>query len=276
MTTAPKNKADQAPKIGKKGGKKFPRVPLSTALDYAKKLVSKTHTGPQSKEVILMGVLGSKYQKGELGMSALNQYGLMVGDGKSNFIADELAKQIVAAPPDELIPLYRVAALKPLVFKALFETFHSDTVSKSRLKQRAADLRVHPDETANCVELYVASMVTAELVTVAGDQITHLASVDAAVQPTVVDEQDVESANLVEGSSTEDSIQAHGDPDGVAAPSTKGGNGSAGKAAAETQQDGASGVVPRAVFNVNVTLDASLDVEKLEKQLALLRRYGAL
>jgi hypothetical protein len=43
------------------------------------------------------------------------------------------------------------------------------------------------------------------------------------------------------------------------------------------QQDGA-GVAsgPRAVFNVNVTLDSSLDIEKLQKQLELLKRFGAI
>jgi hypothetical protein len=33
---------------------------------------------------------------------------------------------------------------------------------------------------------------------------------------------------------------------------------------------------PRAVFNVNVTLDSSLDIEKLQKQLELLKRFGAI
>ena len=35
-------------------------------------------------------------------------------------------------------------------------------------------------------------------------------------------------------------------------------------------------VRPRAAIQVNVTLDSSLDTEKLEKQLALLGKYGAL
>jgi hypothetical protein len=159
------------------------------------------------------------------------------------------------------------------VFKALFETYHSDTVSKAKLKQRAADLKVHPDETGNCVELYVASMATARLVTVAGDQITHLASAHAAAPPAVVEEEGADLPDPVEETTTEDSVRGHGGADGAAAPSTKGSNG-ADKAAAEAQREGASGATPRAVFNVNVTLDASLDVEKLE--LALLRRYGAL
>lgn len=254
----------------------FPRVPLAEALVYAKKLVSKTHTGPQTSDVVLMGVIGSKHDKGKYGMSALKQYGLMTGDTKSNFSAAELAKKIAAAPPEELIPLYRKAALKPIVFKALFETYHGDTISKAKLKQRAADLKVHPDETGNCVEFYVVSMATAGLVTVVGDQITHLASAEAA-PPMGIEEGDTDSTDPVEEATTEDSVQAHGDTEtnGAAAPPKNGSNGT-GTAIAETQRDGVGGTAPRAVFNVNVTLDASLDVEKLERQLALLRRYGAL
>ena len=44
---------------GSKGGTRFPRIPLKKAHEYAKKLVSKTHTGPQSSDVILPGVFGT-------------------------------------------------------------------------------------------------------------------------------------------------------------------------------------------------------------------------
>jgi hypothetical protein len=62
-------------------------------------------------------------------------------------------------------------------------------------------------------------------------------------------------------------------PDSQPAPPANGSSG-AGKPTSEAQRDATA--TPRAVFNGNVTLDASLDVEKLEKQLALLRKYGAL
>lgn len=274
MTTALAKKVRQMPKGGRKGGSVFPRVALADALGYAKKLVSKTHTGPQTRDVILMGVIGSKHDKGEIGMSALKQYGLLTGDTKANFSADDLAKKISAAPSEELVPLYRRAALRPAVFKALFETYHGDTVSKAKLKQRAADLKVHPDETGNCVDLYVASMATAQLVTIAGDQITHLASAEATAPTVPLLEEVGDNASEADMLVSDDSalvVKAEGtlavSPDGAA----KGAKSNAGVA---REIDG--GTAPRAVFNVNVTLDASLDVEKLEKQLALLRRYGAL
>jgi len=165
--------------------------------------------------------------------------------------------------------------LKPTVFKALFETFHSDTVSKGKLKQRAADLKVHPDETANCVELYVASMATAKLVTVAGDQITHLPSADAAAPYAVTDENDAEATDSAGEEEIEDSVEALDDTN-AAAPVVNQRNGAKRAVMVEAQKKEVNVGAPRAVFNVNVTLDASLDVEKLERQLALLRRYGAL
>jgi hypothetical protein len=257
------------PKGGRKGGSIFPRVTLTDAVAYAKKLVSKTHTAPQSQEVILMGVIGSKHDKGKYGMSALKQFGLMKGDAKSGYVADELAKRITAAPPEELVSLYRQAALKPTVFNGLFATYHGDTVSKAKLKQRASDLKVHPDECANCVELYVSSLVAAGLVTVAGDQVSHLASSDASssqasAEGDPADLDGVGSEEVDEGAPEEGSSNI-----GTEAGSP-GDTGSVAKDASRSQPKRESGHGPRAVFNVNVTLDSSLDTEKRKRRLKAL------
>lgn len=118
------------PKGGRKGGAIFPRIALKDALVYARKLVSKTHTSPQPRDVIYSGVVGSKTGTGNIRISALKQYGFLIGDNKSNYSAGDLAKQISAAPDEELIQLYRLAALKPMIFKKLFDTFHGDRVTK--------------------------------------------------------------------------------------------------------------------------------------------------
>jgi hypothetical protein len=258
------------PKGGRKGGTIFPRVALSDALVYAKKLVSKTHTGPQPKEVILSGVVGAKSGKGEVRMSALKQYGFLKGDAKTGYSAEELAKKITAAPPDEVSALYQRAILHPTVFKKLFDTYHGDSIPKAKLKQRAADLKVHPDETETCADLYVSGMVTAGLVTVDGDRIVHKAS------------SEVGHANAHAGEAQQapgsPEFPSDEDPPGNSAPET------ADTAASEerTDEGHANGVSrtnphgPRAVFNVNVTLDSSLDIEKLQKQLELLKRFGAI
>lgn len=275
MTTATVKKVRQMPKGGRKGGTVFPRVSLSDAIKYARKLVSKTHTAPQPRDVILSGVVGSTSGVGNVRISALKQYGFLIGDEKASYSADDLAKKIAAAPPEELVPLYRQAMLKPMVFKKLFDTFHGDTVTKAKLKQRVADLKVHPDETATCVDLYISGMATAGLVTIEGDQVKHLASSEVAAKL---------AAGTIESETTEDETRggdaplevesSGGDETGTAASSENDGENVAMAQALKGTGTGQTG--PRAVFNVNVTLDSSLDIEKLQRQLELLKRFGAI
>lgn len=251
------------PKGGRKGGTSFPRVALSDALGYAKKLVTKTHAGSQPQDVIFSGVVGAKSGTGAVRIGALKQYGLIKGDAKANYSAEELAKQIIAAPADELPPLYKRAALKPPVFKKIFDAFLGDTVTKAKLRQRASDLSVHPDETANCVDLYVSSMTTAGLVSVNGENVTHIAPASTKAGP-------AEAAPEVdELASTNDEVESDtGDEGNLIADS------SSGERTVVAANSAARG--PRAVFNVNVSLDSSLDIEKLQKQLDLLKRFGAI
>lgn len=272
--TETEKKPRQMPKGGRKGGSVFPRIALSDAVAYARKLVSKTHTGAQPKDVIVSGVVGAKGSKGDVRLSALKQYGFLKGDTKSNYSADDLAKKIAAAPPEELSTLYRQAILKPNIFKKLFDTFHGDTVSKAKLKQRAADLNVHPDETATCVDLYVAGMATAGLVTVEGDQAKHLASSDIAASSALIVEGGVgseESEGVPEGDESD-----HASPSGSDGASAEVDASNNGEKTKPPLSDMSKQLGPRAVFNVNVTLDSSLDIEKLQKQLELLKRFGAI
>ncbi|UKI06229.1 MULTISPECIES: hypothetical protein [Variovorax] len=274
MTTSPTKNVRQMPKGGRKGGSVFPRVSLVDAISYAHKLVSKTHTAPQPQDVILSGVVGSKGGIGAVRMSALKQYGFLKGDVKTNFSADTLAKKISAAPPDELIALYREAVLKPTIFKKLFDTFHGDTVSKAKLKQRAADLKVHPDETISCVDLYVGGMTTAGLVTVEGDQVKHLASSHVTAQSVIADSDDdgVESSDSdPESEELNEAANGIDANEGTPPNASDGARAIKPKTAKENFEKG-----PRAVFNVSVTLDSSLDIDKLQKQLELLKRFGAI
>lgn len=238
------------PKGVRKGGTRFPRQTLGDSLVWAKKLVAKTHLAPQPEGFVLSGVVGNSSSTGQIRLSTLKQFGLMEGDSKG-YIASELAKRIEAAPAEERSALYRTAALSPPVFKALFETFHGDEVTHAKLKQRAAELKVHPEETGKCADIYVASMVTAGLATLDGDKIEHLSAIDIATpspSPLIAEQGDTDEAKIADG-------------DG------------------EGPEDEAQLEVPnpkRAVFNVNVTLDSSLDTEKLERQLRLLKKFGAI
>lgn len=259
MTSSESKPKRTMPKGGRKGGSVFPRVALGDAVKYAKKLVSKTHTGAQPVGVIHSGVVGAKGGKGDVRISALKQYGFLSGDRKTGFTAAELAKQVASAPPDEISPLYQNAVLRPAVFKAIFETYHGDTVSRAKLKQRAADQKVHPEETETCIDIYVSSLELAELVTVHGDQVQHV---------TASDTSDKAASEL----SSEESGEEAG-ANVVTDKSYRGAMGSDTSVKADQVQESAT---PRAVFNVNVTLDSSLDIEKLAKQLELLRRFGAI
>jgi len=275
MNSASEKKVRQMPKGGRKGGSTFPRISLKDAIGYARKLVSKTHAARQSQDVIYSGVVGAKGGKGGVRISALKQYGFIEGDTKMNFSADELAKKIDAAPPEELVLLYRQAMLKPAVFKKLFDTFHGDEVSKAKLKQRAADLNVHPDETTTCVELYVSGMLISKLVTIEGDQAKHLASSDVATALASSATNEMESEATEEGSGGEEPAKTVDSGSEEAGVLSDGANGDE-KVTKAKRSKGSSQSGPRAVFNVNVTLDSSLDIEKLQKQLELLKSFGAI
>ena len=67
MTDKPKHK----PK--RKGGTTFPRINLEDAVNFANKLVAKTHTGSLDSKIIYPGVFGSKGAAGEIRASALKQ-----------------------------------------------------------------------------------------------------------------------------------------------------------------------------------------------------------
>lgn len=250
-TQKPKPPKGTAPK----GGTRYPRYGLKEAVEWAKKLVSKTHTSPQPADIVYASVVDSKGPRGEIKVSALKQFGLLDGP-KNAYVATDLAKAIAVAPAEELQALYRQAALGPSLFKALFETYHGDEVSLSKLRQRAAELQVHPDNLASAVSIYAASLALAGLATIDGDKLAHQPAAAgapvAAVGPADGDENSEEQASA-------DALEERGGADdgGIEVEPPLGGT-------------------PRAVFHVNVNLDASLDTEKLERQLALLKRFGAI
>ena len=178
MTDASKS-ARIMPKGGRKGGAVFPRISLEKAFQYAVKLVSKTHTGPQSTESIFAGVVNTKGGDGATRISALRQYSLLEGTNKSGLKATQFARQLVTAPEQERPILLRKACLNPKIFNLLFETFHGDTVNKAKLRQRASALNVHPDELDNCIYLFFESAKFSLLGRAAGDQLNLISKIDA-------------------------------------------------------------------------------------------------
>jgi hypothetical protein len=260
--------ASKPPKGGRKGGSVFPRVALKEAVGFAKKLVSKTQVSPLPAETIYPAVFGvSSKPIGEVRTSALKQFGLLEGDKKA-FKASELARQIAMAPPEEQVPLYQKACLRPRIFKGLYEVFQGDTTTLAKIRQQCGQLGVHVDSAETCARNFIESLVFAGLGTESNDTVViagiHPSSTSPApdVSPEEGDGDEPKNAELevpTSGSSSDHQEQP---------------------AAAQGQsraQDGAVGQSSgRSIIHVNLTLDSSLDTEKLEKQLLLLRRFGAI
>jgi len=249
MSEAKDQKASKQ-KGGRRGGKQFPQINLDDAMRYTKKLVSKTHNGPQPANVILPGVFDSATSAGKIRASAMKQYGLMQGEAAS-YEATKLAKDLDAAPTSEKTQYLRTAFGNVAVFKTLLDTFRGDKVSIAKLRQQAAQLDIHPDNLDLFTQLFVDSAVSAGLAKQEGDDITLSAS-DAVPEQ---HNDELKPAN--------DEIPKLADP-----PATD--------EIDESAKDGFDGRPAKAIINVNVTIDSSLDTEKLEKQLKLLRRYGAI
>jgi hypothetical protein len=257
------DKSDSAknmPKGGRKGGASFPKIDLKHALDYSKKAVSKTHTGPMPEKTMLPGVFGSATTRGKIRASALKQFGLLEGSADA-YKATKLAKAIDAATEQDRPLLLQRAFLAPKLFNQIFETLHGDTVSKARIEQIVKGFEVHPESAEECAQLFIDSAVTAGLGTASGDLIALAKAEDA---PTVIE---VTPGDQIE----EGAADQNGDvPEGVqlAAMPPSGETGhDTGKERAATQ-----GSKPGVTLNLNV--DPSSDPDKLEKQLKLLRQFG--
>ncbi|CAN5642743.1 hypothetical protein BH20VER1_BH20VER1_05480 [soil metagenome] len=236
------------PKGGKKGGTRFPQISLEQAVGFAKKLVAKTHTGAQPAKIILKGVFNNTGPLGGVRASALKQYGLLDGEA-SAYTATTLAKNINSAPDEELPPLLITACLAPKLFKDLFDTFQSDSISVAKLRQQALQLGVHPDNGDKAVQMFVESTEFAGLAVRSGEDIRlSTASEPADEGEEVPPPADDESPKQDENEPGEDN---------------KG----------NTRVVSPAG---RGQMNISLSLDSTMDPEKLEKYLKLLRDYGAI
>jgi hypothetical protein len=240
------------PKGGRRGGPSFPRISLKKALEYSEKLVRKTHTGPQPEDAIFRGVFENVGPEGSVRASALKQYGLLevTADG---YKATDLAKEIVAALPEQRNPLLQRAFLTSKLFRNIFYTHNGDTVSTAKIRQNALGLKVHLDSADECVRLFSESVVTAGLGTLDGESIVL---VQAAAAP-ATSERDV----------AEEVPRAEAEAPAKNAAAARASSGDSG---------GAPGLVNKPGLSVSINVDSTSDPEKLEKQLKLLREYGVI
>ena len=248
----------KTPKSGRKGGAVYPRIDLKQAVEYARKLVSKTHTGAQPASVVLPGVFGSATNAGKIRASALKQFGLLDGTPKA-YNATELARSINAAPPEDLPQLLRPAFMNVSIFKAIFMTFCDDTVTTARIRQHCSTLKIHPDSADHATELFVKSALFAGLITVNGDNISFVAH---SAIPTD-DSHEGEPTDAVGSKEEESNDEGESDDLDSPPPDDRDQQGS--------QPPSRSAVGNRA--NIEIRIDPSMDPEKLEKLLSVLKRY---
>lgn len=248
-------------KGGRKGGTMYPKVDLEKAIQYAKKLVSKTHTGSQPKNIILPGVFDSATWYGEVRLSGTKQFGLVDGNPKG-YSASELAKKINSATPDELPKLLAEACLKPKVFKTIYDTFVNDTVSDAKIKQQFLNHEVHPDSCDECVTLFKNSLAYSGLAKLVDNDKLQVLSAPIATSKVVT----TDSAKNGDEIKNEDDTDGEVDND----EANSSDNGGEQEKPSRTRNQNKSNV------NVNIDVDPSMDPEKLEKLLKLLKNYGAL
>jgi hypothetical protein len=250
--------AKKTPKGGSKGGTRFPRLNIADALAYSKKLVSKTHNGPQPEQTILVGVFNNKGPEGAVRASALKQYGLMEGDAKG-YSASSLARQIEAAVPEERPALIQKAFLTPKLFKQINDTLQSETASRARVRQVVVTGEVHPDSADVCVECFVVGAVHAGLGTMSGESIV-LENTGVAASLVDTGEEGQDQAEKLDAPPDEPANLVSAGP---------------ARNESDTQEQGQSSANKGAV-TVNLAVDSSSDPDKLEKQLKLLKQYGLL
>lgn len=257
------------PKGGRKGGRIFPRLGLKQALDYSKKLVSKTAVASQPEATILAGVFNNAGTEGKIRLSALKQLGLLEGTAAA-YRATQLARDIEAAADEtEKKPLLRRAMLAPKVYREVFSTYQGDPASKAKIRSRVQQLGVHPDLTETCADLFMASAITASLATTDVDGIRLISATDAA-QSEMPEAEGTDSGLRGKEAPRRSNAAAemNQEEEHVEALLPQGGN----------QPDVSKATAPRrrmaADITLNLTVDSSLDGDKLEKQLTLLHRYG--
>jgi hypothetical protein len=262
-----KKEKPEMPKGGRKGGKIFPRIGLEQALAYAKRLVSKTAIAPQPEATVLAGVFDNSGSDGKIRLSAVKQFGLLDGTATA-YKATQLARDIEAAADDaEKLPLIRRAMLTSKIFQELYNTYQGDQTTKAKIKGRVIQLGVHPDVSEDCADFFLGSATTAKLATPEGEGFRILPATQISIP--IPNPEDLAETSDVSGATEEG---ADFETPGKAASEAS----SVPKEEATTDNGHVPAPRPRtaADVTVNLTVDSSLDGEKLEKQLALLRRYG--
>lgn len=245
-------------KRGKKGGTQFPRYSLEHLLPHLKNLASKTHTNAININQLNAGVfgLGAKSPTGKIKSSALKQFGLIAGD-YSKLKGTELTSQITNSDGEERIKHLQKAFKNVSVFVNAMHTFQNSKTDRVKIGQYAVStLKIHPDMKDDFVTILIESANAAGLCTIEGNSVSFytLSTPDTDKdenEPADIDDDNTDSENSSDTQQSENPTQTD-----LSSSNRK------------------SGKVSN--INVNIDVDPSMDPEKLEKLLKLLKNYGAI
>lgn len=253
-------------KRGKKGGTTFPRYGLKHLSSFLKSLVSKTHINTIDIAQINAGVFGVASQSipGKVKCSALKQFGLLEGD-YTKFKATELCAKITIADSDEQKSLYETAFKNVKIFVNTVNTFQNSKTEKSKIGQYAVStLKIHPDMKDDFTNVFVESAEVSGLCTVDGSSIIFNSFQNPIVAKNELSEENNED-EIVED--LEDNDSENNKPNSKNVNKNNPGT-------SQTSSQRKQGQVSN--INVNIDVDPSMDPEKLEKLLKLLKNYGAI
>ncbi len=270
-------------KRGRKGGARFPRIPLEKALAYTKKLVEVTADGAKPKEIVFPEVFGVKGPSGNERVSALRQFGLVEGDSKG-YQATDLGKRVARARGKKRGELLVQAFFACDLYKNMYQSLAGKPVTAADMQKAAQALKVHPDNAEECAKNFHASAVFAGLADESGDAVTlHADALSAAAA-----EPEAEAKPARRRGRPPKQEKAESKAKGKrgrkpkaaaetkkAAPAKRGRKPRAAKAApTEAVTQAAAGAEEPANARIQINIDPSMDPRKLARLLKVLREYG--
>jgi len=249
-------------KRGKKGGTRFPRYSLKHLAALLDSFLGKTHTSTITIEQLNAGVfnMGANSPKGKTKFSALKQFGLADGAYKK-INSTELCSNIAMSDGEARTIHLQTALKKVKPFEDALKTFQNSTTEKTKIGQYAVStLKVHPDLRDDFVKIFIESCEEASLCNVDGQSISFEQNPDSN---NGIEEEFVDDNENPESQQSEDNQEEQNDQ-----PNEQ--NNQQTSQTYSTKKQGNSNI------NVNIDVDPSMDPEKLEKLLKLLKGYGAI
>jgi len=232
-------------KGGRKRGANFARYSLKDMTDNTKTICNVAAGQKLTAKKLATAVLGAGTLTGtaKTKIAALRHYGLLQGTNAA-LEPTEICRKLPLAKNDERTTLLQRAFLCCKPFKAVYGNYAGTKQPRSNIGTYAmTEERINADNEEQFVNVFVESLEYSGLGEVSGDEIQFQ-------QAALPAEELIET----EDENSEDQVSLEGEVAGFA-----------------TQTEVSK---PRVVVNINV--DPTLDPDKLEKQLTLLKKYGAL